>query len=591
MALADVPEPLGAKIVRAESASSFADTAARPAVVVAFSDPVVDFTISTPSVRVTGATVESVSPFLQAGTVANAYSFILSPTGTDDITFELVADQDCDAATGGICAADGAALAKVPSKGRTISGPVTVSFDQSSYIVAEGESARVSVILSDGPTGSVSVPITITQSNGTSGDDHSGVPGSLTFTQGVTQQTLTLNATQDALDDDDETVMLGFGALPAGFAAGANAETTVFIVDDDDPVVAVGFGAAAYAVDEGSSVVVSVRLTAAPERSVTVPLEFTNQGGANGDDYSGIPASVAFATGETEQTFSIAATADSIEDDGESVKLSLGALPTGVTAGANAETTVSVVDTTETSEIPWSATLTVGTNTAYVPATTGYSLWGTDIGTLSDQSFRLDGRTHRVLTIMRLAGGLYLNISRALPVDFTLTIGTLEFLASDSSKPASAAAGRYWWDASNLDWADGDTLEVSITPTGDGSDALPARPQAPPSAYFTSIPANHDGVDPFTFRLRFTDEAPMSFRKLRDEALEVTNGTATKAQRTTRGSNLHWKITVQPDSSDPVTIALPATSDCAAEGAICTSDGRKLSNSVEFTVPGPATSQ
>ena len=83
----------------------------------------------------------------------------------------------------------------------------------------------------------------------------------------------------------------------------------------------------------------------------------------------------------------------------------------------------------------------------------------------------------------------------------------------------------------------------------------------------------------------------MSFRTLRDEALEVTNGTSTKAQRTKQGSNLHWNITVQPDSSDPVTIALPATSDCAAEGAICTSDGRKLSNSVEFTVPGPATSQ
>ena len=129
---------------------------------------------------------------------------------------------------------------------------------------------------------------------------------------------------------------------------------------------------------------------------------------------------------------------------------------------------MSVVDTTETSEIPWSATLTVGTDTAYVPATTGYSLWGTDMGTLSGQSFSLDGRTHRVLTIMRLAGGLYLNISRELPVDFTLTIGTLEFLASDSSQPASAAAGRYWWDASNLDWADGDTLDVSITPTGDG---------------------------------------------------------------------------------------------------------------------------
>ena len=33
---------------------------------------------------------------------------------------------------------------------------------------------------------------------------------------------------------------------------------------------------------------------------------------------------------------------------------------------------------------------------------------------------------------------------------------------------------------------------------------------------------------------------------------------------------------------------LPATTDCTAEGAICTQDGRKLSNRLEITVQGPA---
>ena len=36
-----------------------------------------------------------------------------------------------------------------------------------------------------------------------------------------------------------------------------------------------------------------------------------------------------------------------------------------------------------------------------------------------------------------------------------------------------------------------------------------------------------------------------------------------------------------------VALALLVTTDCAAQGAVCTGDGRKLSNRLEFTVSGP----
>ena len=52
-------------------------------------------------------------------------------------------------------------------------------------------------------------------------------------------------------------------------------------------------------------------------------------------------------------------------------------------------------------------------------------------------------------------------------------------------------------------------------------------------------------------------------------------------------SNIHWRITVAPDSHGNVTIVLPVTRDCVARGAICTSDGRMLGNRVELTVAGP----
>ena len=67
------------------------------------------------------------------------------------------------------------------------------------------------------------------------------------------------------------------------------------IADDDDPAVTVRFGTAGYSAAEGGSVVVEVRLSDDPERTVVIPLTTTDQGGASSPgDYSGVPASVSF---------------------------------------------------------------------------------------------------------------------------------------------------------------------------------------------------------------------------------------------------------------------------------------------------------
>ena len=75
------------------------------------------------------------------------------------------------------------------------------------------------------------------------------------------------------------------------------------ITDDDVPAVTVSFGAASYAVAEGSSRTVTVELSADPERTVVIPIETANQGGADAADYSGVPASVTFNSGDTAMTF------------------------------------------------------------------------------------------------------------------------------------------------------------------------------------------------------------------------------------------------------------------------------------------------
>ena len=53
------------------------------------------------------------------------------------------------------------------------------------------------------------------------------------------------------------------------------------------------------------------------------------------------------------------------------------------------------------------------------------------------------------------------------------------------------------------------------------------------------------------------------------------------------GSNVRWEITVTPSISNTVYLALNATTDCSAQGAICTERGRKLFGRLQLAVAGP----
>ena len=223
-------------------------------------------------------------------------------------------------------------------------GDVTVSFGQANYAVAEGESVTVTVKLSEAPGRQVEIPLTKQNQGGAVEDDYSGVPESVIFGSADTEQSFTIAAVDDAEDDDGESVELSFGAtLPAGVLAGDPASATVAIVDGD---VTVSFGQADYAVAEGESVTITVKLSEAPGRQVEIPLTKQNRGGAVEDDYTGVPESVIFGSADTEQSFTITAVDDAVDDDdGESVKLSFGAaLPAGVLAGEPAAATVAIDD-------------------------------------------------------------------------------------------------------------------------------------------------------------------------------------------------------------------------------------------------------
>ena len=202
-------------------------------------------------------------------------------------------------------------------------------------------------------------------------------------------------------------------------------------------------------------------------------------------------------------------------------------------------------------------------------------------------------------------------ISGTAQVDQTLMADVSGIADADGLSNASYS---YQWIANDGDDADisgatgqtytvdagdeGKTIKVRVSFTDDAGNnemltsaattEVAGAPSEPLTASLENTPASHNGADAFTFEIRFSENVKLSYKTLRDHSLTVTGGTVKKAKRLEQDSNIRWRITVEPGSNADVTVVLPITTDCNAQGAICTKDGgRPLSNRLELTVSGP----
>ena len=192
-------------------------------------------------------------------------------------------------------------------------------------------------------------------------------------------------------------------------------------------------------------------------------------------------------------------------------------------------------------------------------------------------------------------------------VDQTLTADTSPIADEDG---LTNATSEYQWIAGGSDIGgatgsthtltaseQGKTIQVQVTFTDDrgnaesltsaATDPVAAKPTPLTVQLKVAAPATHDGSSEFTFEIEFSEEFGLGYATLKNHAFNVTGGSVERAQRTDKPSNIPWRITVKPHGAGDVTIELPATTDCGATGAICTQGGRKLSNSLSFTVSGP----
>ena len=133
-------------------------------------------------------------------------------------------------------------------------------------------------------------------------------------------------------------------ALNAAGAGTAGDKVSVTPVAPPE-MLTVSFQSSTYPVREGQGITVTVTLSPAADRAVTVPVTVTAGTAERGDwDVSGLTnGGLGFADGEELKTFTVSANQDGDEDD-ETVTLAFGSLPENVSAGATPSATVTITD-------------------------------------------------------------------------------------------------------------------------------------------------------------------------------------------------------------------------------------------------------
>ena len=152
----------------------------------------------------------------------------------------------------------------------TAEAGVTASFGAASYVAAEGGSpATVTVLLSGSLEQQVEIPLQASNGGGAVDGDYSA-PASVVFAAGEEERTITVTATDDALDEDTESVVLSFGTLPATVGVGDPDAATVTL-EDDDPTPAVTLALSATAIaEDGAKSRVTASLSGASSVATTV---------------------------------------------------------------------------------------------------------------------------------------------------------------------------------------------------------------------------------------------------------------------------------------------------------------------------------
>ncbi len=495
------------------------------------------------------------------------WTISVDPDSADSaVTITLPETTDCNA-SGAICMEDGRPLSHslsdtVAVEGEEATVPSLAVADASA---TEGEAVTFTVSLSEASGQQVTIDYTTASGTAESGTDFTAASGTLTFAAGDSSSTVSVATADDSVDEEDETFTLTLSNASGATLGTATATGTIVDNDTEAPEPLTATFEDMPESHDGSRI--SFGLTFSEELSVSYQ--------TLRDEAFEVTGGTVFAAQRKEA--------------GSNRRWTISADPDSATATV----TITLPETTDCSAsgaictadnrpLSHSLSATVEGEAASVPSLGVADASATEGAAVAFTVSLSEASGEQVTVDYATSDG-----TAASGTDFTAASGTLTFAAGELSKTVSVATT----DDSDDEEDETFTLTLSNpanatlgTASATGTIVDNDATATPLTATFEGMPETHHNIA-FEFALKFSEEFPISYRTLRDEAFNVTGGDVTSARRRLKGSNLIWFIRVDPASArDTVTIALLETTDCDATGAICTTDKRPLSHSLSDTV-------
>ena len=488
-----------------------------------------------------------------------------------------------------------------------VTPPTSVRFNAPYHPVTEGRGpATVSVELYQRPGDSLTfpltVPLTVTYQYGASAADHSAVPAALTFTAPDTVETFTVSATDDAVDDAGERVVIGFGTLPAGLTTRPPATATLLLSDpasagdvrltDQAGVPALGGEGRLEVYYRGEwGTVCDDRMDAPDNDAPKLACQLLGQGYEDGillEDH-GYASTIASQPiwlddlrcyeGSTHWTDSAPTQLDHCYHAGIGLE----------NCDHSEDVALQCLDTSDQTSVdpppPLRATLQMGSVTSHdgsaftfrVAFTRDVSISASD---MRDHALDVGGATVSSAAMVDGRGDLWeIGVTPTGTANVTILV---PFRSCDETGALCTS------DGTALTRTDSKVIPYVPPPEEEEEEDEEEEPAALLTAAFESVPEEHSGDDRATHsvKLLFSEEVKVSNNRMRKRILKVENGTLEEAGRIDRRKD-YWRFSIRPDSHLPVTLSLKGAGQCGARDVICTFDDRPLSAPVTATIEGP----
>lgn len=339
-------------------------------------------------------------------------------------------DEPNETLTLTLSGAQNATISQATATGTIVDDEASPAVSIADVTVTEGQSgtttAQLTVSLSAASGQTVTVAAATGTGTATVTTDYESAEGTLTFPAGTTTQTFEVPVLADLLDESDETVPVALSA-PSGAVIADGAATLTITDDDATPTLSLSDATATEGNSGNVAAPLTLALSAASGRDVSVIVSTNDGTAAGGSDYAAQSGTaITIPAGQTSATVATSVFGDVVDEDDETFSVTL----SGVTNAGVSDGTGLVTITDDDS----GPTVQIGDTTALE----GSPPPSTD--TLFTFAVTLSAASERTVTVSYATSDATATAGAA--SDYDQTTGTTTFTPGQTSKNVTVAVNR-----------------------------------------------------------------------------------------------------------------------------------------------------